>query len=612
MKKNKYLRILTTAVTAALLSAGSVRADSFDDAVTQYLKGFEFCKEAKSHLSANRIGAAQQAMAQYNQLLEQATRTDRSILATSKRGMDGNLKFCTRVARDVEVEAGMPVMNKALAACDAAQQALKDDRPDLARTELTNFRSLKDQALTLAPSLGDIFTVKNQISRCERIDSKIASSSQKQEALKLALETAQEESMAYVASCQKTLEALNREKMLDDPVLRDANQGLNSALSHKKNALDEKLANQAFRENVNHPVKLALNANLKKGDQCVATLNQNISRKNQELDAIKSQFSLQRQQLNAATDRCQTARRNVAGSATQERYDTTRQDYENALNQRNDILEALTRNTDYRRYDSWDMVRGIEQQMQMLNSCLDDTSHQMKAMFAALSVTPVAPAAAAVAATPAASTASASVASTAAAAPAPASATPSTAAPARFSGTLRMNGLTPEFVLFYVADDTTPANVDITIDRTGFDSLLYVVRDGASLTLKNKDNTTHRITASNERLKLLETLARLQPRQSKQAQVTWPVNSIATLRSDRGALPASYIANVPSANYLRIKFRSGTDSQFSFQNDKGISTAWLIMPDADPLSFTLTRGETKSLAITREHVPVGSLLVTGE
>ena len=43
-----------------------------------------------------------------------------------------------------------------------------------------------------------------------------------------------------------------------------------------------------------------------------------------------------------------------------------------------------------------------------------------------------------------------------------------------------------------------------------------------------------------------------------------------------------------------------------------MKTAYLIMPDTDPLTFTLTKGETKSLAITRNGVPAGSLLVTGE
>ena len=101
MNKNKYLSLFLATLSATLLVSGPARADRFDDAVTEYLKGFEYCKEAKSHLSANRIGAAQQAMAQYNKLLASATRTDNSILSTSKRGMDGNLKFCTRVARDV-------------------------------------------------------------------------------------------------------------------------------------------------------------------------------------------------------------------------------------------------------------------------------------------------------------------------------------------------------------------------------------------------------------------------------------------------------------------------------------------------------------------------------
>src|SRR5690606_14420601 len=106
--------------------------------------------------------------------------------------------------------------------------ALKDEKPDQARARLENFNSLKAEALALAPSLGDIYSIKNQIGRCERIARKIASFSQKQEALTLALEAVREDSASHLASCQKTLEALQRDKV-DDPVLRDANRVLTTA-----------------------------------------------------------------------------------------------------------------------------------------------------------------------------------------------------------------------------------------------------------------------------------------------------------------------------------------------------------------------------------------------
>ncbi|HVL02039.1 MAG TPA: hypothetical protein VM553_19615 [Dongiaceae bacterium] len=643
MKHSVPLHLCSALLAAALGFTATVsRADSFDDAVTQYLKGFEHCKEAKAHLSAGRMDAAKASLKQYQKLLDEASGINRDILTTSKRGMDGNLKYCQRVSRDVEVEAGMPVMNQALAACDSAQQALQDDKPDVARSQLDQFRSLKAEALAMAPSLNDIFTVKNQVSRCERIESKIAASSKKQEALALALETVQEESAAFATSCQKTLEQLNREK-IDDPVLRDARQGQASATSHRQNVQGEKLAQTAFREQPTHPVKQKVDASLKQGDQCMANLNQTITRKDQELAAVKARFAKVGDQVKTASADCAHAQQAAGGTATKEKHATVLAGYEKALKTRNQVRDSLAKDAGYRQYDGWDSVRGIEQGMENLNQCLDATRQQLDRLFAALPVAvPVAaakPAAAATASTPVAAIPApkAATASAPAAAQATAPATaPQTAAPAqaaaataatetkpadnlsgaaasRFSGTIRILNLAPEFALFYVSDGTRPRPAEVIIDRAGFDALIYVGGNGDSITLRNKDNTSHRVTATNESLSMTDVLARLQPRQSRTSTINWPEHQIVTLRADRGALAVSYVANVPSANYQQIKLESaGKDTRFTFSNDKAAKSAYLIMPDTDPLTFTLTQGETKSLAITRKGVPAGSLVVTGE
>lgn len=621
MTRLPFLFRLAPCLALLTLAATPVRADSFDQAVTQYLKGFEYCKEAKSHLSAGRPDAAQKALQQYDTLLKQASQTDNRILSTSQRGMDGNLKFCQRVARDVEVEVGTPLLNQALAACDGAQKALGDGDPAKARAQLEQFRKLKASALARSPSLNSIFTVKNQLSRCERIESKIASSSKKQEAIVLALDAVQEESAAYLASCQQTLTDLNREKV-DDPVLRDANQGAQSAESHRRNVQAETLAQQAFRENPAHPVKPKVDAQLRQGEQCMGQLKQAIGKKSQELAAIKSQFARYNDQLRSASQQCAKAGSNASAGTTRATYEGASTSYESALQARNKVRETLTRDSRYQTYEGWESVREIESQMQNLNGCLDRTRKQIDALFASLpaaaaavasipaTTAPVAVAGASVAPPPPPPAAAAPAVSTA---PAPVVAAPQAAStgPGLFKGTVRINALPPEFLLFYVPDGTQPKPAEITIDRTGFDSLLYVAKSGGSLTFKNKDNTSHRITASNDALGLSENLARLQPRQTKPARVSWPEHSIATVRSDRGALPASYVANVPSANYLQLTL-SGNEVRFTFKNDKAASTAYLILPDADPLTFTLSPGETKSLAITRKGVPVGSLLVTGE
>ncbi|MEZ5506432.1 MAG: hypothetical protein R3F38_10830 [Gammaproteobacteria bacterium] len=595
-----------------------VHADSFDDAVNQFLKGFDYCKEAKTHLSGNRIPQAQASLRQYQKLLEEATRINPDILSTSKRGMDGNLKFCQRVTRDVEVEAGMPTMNKALAACDAAQQALKDENPAKAQEDHAQFKQLRDEALQIAPSLGEIFSVKSQINRCERIENKIASFSQQQQALTLSLEAAQEASSAYVSSCQKTLENLKKE-LVDEPVLRDANQGIASAQSHKRNAREDRLANKAFQEDPQHPVKKTIDANIGRGDRCMAELNSTLEQKKSELEGVKRQFARYNEQLASANTQCEQSRKGAGGAPTQANYDNAKKDYERALQQRNSTRDALSKDNRYTAYEGREDVARIEQQLQKLNSCLDTTKTQLGALFAklpsaapAVAVAAPAPAPKTVAtAVPAAAPVTAPVAAPAATSTPQAEST-ALEAPRQIKGTITMMGLAPELALFYVPDGSRPQEPEIVIERTGFEQALYIAPDKGSLSFKNKDNTAHRISANNDASGFSDNLTRLQPRQSKSAKVSWPVHSMVTLRSDRGTFPASYVANIPSANYLKLAFSGGSSVELDFSNASGATTAYLIMPDTDPLTFTLNKGETKSLALTRGGVPVGSLVVTGE
>lgn len=596
------MKTIRTGSLACLLLAATfsatTRADSFDDAVTQFLKGFEYCKEAKSHLSGGRLPQAQAALQQYQTLLAEATRINRDILTTNQRDMDGNLKYCQRVSRDVEVEVGMPAMNQALAACDAAQQALQDQKPEQARQQLAEFRQRRDNALKLAPSLGEIFTVKNQISRCERIESKIASSSMQQQALQLSLETAREESAAYAASCQKTLDMLKSER-IDDPVLRDANQGLASTQSHKKNVRDERLAQQAFANDPQHPMKKIVDANMANGDRCSTELTRIIAEKQQELRVIAQHFSRINGQLTAANMSCQQAQKSAASASTQSTYDTVRTDYENALRLRNSTRDTLGRDERYGAYQGRDDVAQIEKQMQTLNRCLESTKTDMAMAFARLPQT--------------ASTTMAAPAKAEPPAPTVVAETTPVSTPARLiTGTLRINDLAPEFALLYTVDNTLPQAPDIVVERAGFDQPLYIASSKSNLNFKNRDNTAHRISASNDAVRFSDTLVRLQPRQTKSASVNWPENTVVTLRSDRGTFANSYIANLPTANYQQLAFSGNREVKVKFANEKGATSAYLVMPDMDVLTFTLARGETKSLAITRAGVPVGSLVVTGE
>lgn len=186
-----------------------------------------------------------------------------------------------------------------------------------------------------------------------------------------------------------------------------------------------------------------------------------------------------------------------------------------------------------------------------------------------------------------------------------------TASPRTISGTLYMQNPSSEFALFYMPDNTRPQPPEIVVERTGFSASLYVIGGDTLLSLKNRDNIAHRISISHGDGPS-ETLVHLQPRQGKSARIHWPQNTLMTLRSNRSTFANSYIAHLPTANFLQLHFAGHNQVALTFDNRRDTTTAYLLMPDTDPLTFTLTQGETKSLAITRDGVPVGSLVVTGK
>src|SRR5690606_29394624 len=107
-------------VTALFASPVLCNADTFDDAVNRYLEGFEHCNAAKEHLADGQLQKAAASLAKYRDITSAAVKLDPSIMNSNRRGMDSNLKYCQRVATEIEVSQGTPILNEAIAACDAA------------------------------------------------------------------------------------------------------------------------------------------------------------------------------------------------------------------------------------------------------------------------------------------------------------------------------------------------------------------------------------------------------------------------------------------------------------------------------------------------------------
>jgi len=264
-------RILAFLGLGLTLYNSPLLADSFDDAVNVYLKGFEYCTAAKQALSQNELDAANIALSQYRTLKEEAAGIDDSILTSTERGMDSNLKFCARVATDVELSSGTPILEKAVAACERAENQIKAGRFEMAQFSYEQFRQLKNKALSVAPALNDRFSTRHDINHCERLKRKIKGYNQQQDALSASISAIMEEAESFSSLCQSTLQQLNG-KPRDSATTQQARAALSQILEHKANIAEETLALEEFKIHPDSPARDRFDSLLTTGNSCLATL----------------------------------------------------------------------------------------------------------------------------------------------------------------------------------------------------------------------------------------------------------------------------------------------------------------------------------------------------
>lgn len=570
--------------------ASTTLADTFDDAVAVYLKGFDHCTEAKDALTSGDLNGANRALKQYDAIKAEAVGLNNTILSTNKRGMDSNLKFCERVAKDIEIEIGTPILNKAISACDQAREQLKAKQPELAKASYDQFVSLKAEALSTAPRLTDLFSTRNQISRCERLEKKIIGFSQKQEALSLSIDTVVEESESYNSVCQNALQGLNATPE-DKRALDEANKALITARQHHRAVLTETLALAELAKTPDRPEKISTDKQLAAGDRCMASLKQRIDASEASLEQAQQELNEYDNALKKGIAQCESVKQQTAADISQESYANARAQYESALESRNTVRTALSNSTYYQNQKRSQKARSIDSKLGKLNTCLESARSHVSTLFAALPLKPMAT-----------NTAQQSNIKQTGGVP-----------PKKISGSIRMLDTTPEFIVAYMVDGSKPDdNLEVVIDSSGFDHPVYFVGNGDTFRIKSKDFATHRISAINDLMDFSENLARVQSRQTRTAKVTWPSNTLVQLRSDRGDVVPSYIANIESSQHQLIMFDFGSDSvTFELDNPNEAAVGYLLIPNFDPLEIRISEGEIKSLALSRDRQPLGSVLLKG-
>jgi hypothetical protein len=605
-KKMRTIKLfsLLAAVSAGALAA-SARADSFDDAVNLYLKGFDHCSAAKAALTSQDIKTARSEFARYESIRQQAAGIDQTILSSSRRGMDSNLKYCERVGTDIEIEVGRPVLEQALAACEKAIAHLGQGRAEAARTEHQQFIALRDQALQSAPALNNVFSLRSEIRRCERLETKIASFGKQQAALTVALQSALDSSESFQSSCEAALDELNR-AVPDDAAIDAGRKARVSAQARQKEANADYAALKSAVQNAVIAERATIEGRIAKGTQCLTQLDSTLATRERQLKVAQDAVNSYIARVNQANESCTAIRKVPTAGVSQAQYDQARTGFESARKTRDDVKAGLAKTA----LPESAATRRLDGSVRTLDNCLEQARPHLNALLAVLSAPAVtASAPAPVVAKPVTAPVVA-VPATMPAAAAPAARKPGIPA-LEVDGTLEITDILPDFVLVYWLDGSVaPAQVDVLINPTRFDQPVYVLQPGGTLQFRSEDFASHSIEAGVAGAKPLQ--IQIKSRQRRSVQTSWPDNTIATLRSDQSRVAQSYIASIPSSDHTLLRF-DGNSKQLGFKlkNPRNATKGVVLMPDYDPVMFDVGQGDEVRVAVSRSGTTLGSVVLKG-
>lgn len=604
MRRIKFFSVLV-AVSVSVVVA-TVRADAFDDAVNLYLKGFDNCSAAKAALASRDLKTARSEFARYETILQQAAAIDKTILGTSRRGMDSNLKYCERVGTDIEIEVGRPLLEQALVACDKAIAHLNAGQVEPARAEYQRFAGLREQALQTSPALNNVFSLRSEIRRCERVEPKIASFGQQQAALTVALQSALDSSEAFQASCEAALDDLNR-AAADEAAVDAGRKARASAQARQKDAHGDYAALKAAAQTAVPAERATIENRIAKGNQCLTRLESILAARERQLRAVQEAIAGYLARVNQANESCMAIRKVSATGVSQAQYDQVRSSFEAARKTRDEVKAALGSKSTQPDHAA---SRRLDDGMRTLDACLEQARPHLNVLLAALTspaVTPVQVVTPSVA-TPAVVVSAARPEAVAVAEPV----VRKTQVPAlEVDGTLDITDILPDFVLVYWRDGSAaPAQVDVLITPTRFDQPVYVLRPGGTLQFRSEDFAAHMIDAIVGGADPLQ--VQIKSRQRRTVETRWPENSIATLRSDQSRVVQSFIVSIPSSGYSLLRFDGNDKSlRFKLKNPRNATEGVMLMPDYDPVQFDIGQGDELRLTVTRSGARLGVVALKG-
>lgn len=369
-------------ILSTLLLPGVTLADTFDDAVNEYLKGFKECTEANT-LRAKDLASAKKKFDTYLKSLDRAVAIDNSILSTTQRDMDKNLRYCERVEVDIKRAEATPILEKGFTYCDAAKDSLDAGDVPSAQNNLDEYKRYRDDAFIITESIMDVFALASKVRACSRIEEKLAEASRKESAVSEAMARASGDYQTFVKECNGVKSAITSPKFsLND--LDNINQQLNNALKYKKAARENgdafaTMSAQPEREDSKQLKQLVDSAAACEGEVAghirTATKNKRTLEKDIQDGVAQLQKSL------AACESAQKLSERLTEDADAARAEA---EYNNSATLKRKVTGSGQLISSVQTYSSWKSSQDFSRLMNQTEACQNKTAASIKSQKSAL------------------------------------------------------------------------------------------------------------------------------------------------------------------------------------------------------------------------------------
>ncbi len=381
--------IKTNSLTAALnivvsllictLSVSPVHADetSLNLAIDTYLVGFRACNEANS-LRSSDLAQAKANFSYYTQQINKAIAIDESILLTSSREMDTNIKYCKRVESNIQRAEATPILEQGIDFCKSSKSALSNNDLTLAANEIGQYQELKEQALIIAPDLMEVFVLASKIRTCTRVEEKL------QKAVNTATQAEEEMKKAIIAYQDFKAQCENARQFTNKPnfgayQLTKANKLLTQAHKRKKSARQNAKAFELAEKNPNSENAVALVSLIKESQQCESDVSSAIRRVTKTQRNNQKQLSNASKSLASALKECKSAQKEFKKTLTIAELNSLKGLY----NATSDVKESITSNKSLvnigQKYKNWPQSKSLKQNLKDTTSCLSIFAATLKA-----------------------------------------------------------------------------------------------------------------------------------------------------------------------------------------------------------------------------------------